>query len=97
MIAREVLRALGTLGVVGAVVVGSFGVVAAQAGCSGGTCSSDEEASCSEKFSACVSAAVISAKKADCEACAKSYCDCYDSCGSDCNESDHKGTCDQIP
>lgn len=91
--------ALGSLFVIGTIVVGSLGVVAVaatQTGCSG-TCSDDESAKCTETFTACTSAAAAAASRPQCEQCAKAYCDCYDDCGNDCKPEDHQGTCAQIP
>jgi hypothetical protein len=93
----NIVRNVWSLAVVSVFVVGSLGgVVVTQTGCSS-TCSEEESNACTNKFTECTTNAAASASKADCQACAKSYCDCYDACGNDCTPSEHQGTCDQIP
>jgi hypothetical protein len=96
--AMNIFGKLWSVGLVSVFVVGSLGgvVVTTQTGCSG-TCSTDESNACTTKFTDCTNAAAAAANKADCQACATSYCKCYDDCGSSCTPSEHQGTCDQIP
>ena len=58
-----------------------------------GTCTTEQSKACDDTFNTCIANAAASADLAACTACAKDICNCYDKCGSTCNEEEYANRC----
>ena len=70
-------------------------LVAAGASCGsdGDVCALSETQACDATYDTCIENAAATANRAACTQCAKNLCNCYDKCGTSCDENDYNGVC----